>query len=201
MFACFQLAPDAGPRLPYVLIGFAPRLTAARWGDSTERMVSSPRSSPLCASRSSSPNPGSSRRTTSPWSTGFNEEGGRFRSLDHGAAPSTPACFDLDEMLAVTDLDGTSVSEALTAIGYDGTDTPPRSDHLCRDPHRTGARILEREGHRHRCRRVQLVHAEARHRTFSASSPPHRSPRPWADRHDAPRRCREGRPRCCRGGR
>ena len=52
--------------------------------------------------------------------------------------------FDLDEMLAVTDLDGTSVSEALTAIGYAGTDTPPEAISYA-EIHIEQGRILERE--------------------------------------------------------
>src|SRR5699024_11660784 len=49
-----------------------------------------------------------------------------FRSSIMGSSVYA-GLFDLDEMLAVTDLEGTSVAEALEAIGYDGTDIPPEA--------------------------------------------------------------------------
>ncbi|WP_240689908.1 M20 family metallo-hydrolase [Brevibacterium sp. S111] len=73
----------------------------------------------------------------------FNEEGGRFAPSIMGSSVYA-GLFDLDEMLAVTDLDGTSVSEALTAIGYAGTDTPPEAISYA-EIHIEQGRILERE--------------------------------------------------------
>ncbi|WP_181273936.1 M20 family metallo-hydrolase [Brevibacterium oceani] len=73
----------------------------------------------------------------------FNEEGGRFAPSIMGSSVYA-GLFDLDEMLAVTDLDGTSVAEALATIGYDGTDTPPEAITYA-EIHIEQGRILERE--------------------------------------------------------
>ncbi|WP_166969298.1 M20 family metallo-hydrolase [Brevibacterium atlanticum] len=73
----------------------------------------------------------------------FNEEGGRFAPSIMGSSVYA-GLFDLDEMLAVTDLEGTSVADALTAIGYAGTDTPPEAITYA-EIHIEQGRILERE--------------------------------------------------------
>ncbi|RBP62003.1 N-carbamoyl-L-amino-acid hydrolase [Brevibacterium sanguinis] len=73
----------------------------------------------------------------------FNEEGGRFAPSIMGSSVYA-GLFDLEEMLAVTDLEGTSVAEALAAIGYAGTDTPPEAITYA-EIHIEQGRILERE--------------------------------------------------------
>ena len=73
----------------------------------------------------------------------FNEEGGRFAPSIMGSSVYA-GLFDLDEMLAVTDLEGTTVAEALGAIGYAGTDTPPEAISYA-EIHIEQGRILERE--------------------------------------------------------
>lgn len=73
----------------------------------------------------------------------FNEEGGRFAPSIMGSSVYA-GLFGLDEMLAVQDLEGTSVAEALAAIGYNGTDTPPEAISYA-EIHIEQGRILERE--------------------------------------------------------
>ena len=73
----------------------------------------------------------------------FNEEGGRFAPSIMGSSVYA-GLFDLDEMLAVRDLEGTTVAEALSAIGYAGTDTPPEAISYA-EIHIEQGRILERE--------------------------------------------------------
>lgn len=74
----------------------------------------------------------------------FNEEGGRFPPSIMGSSVFTGA-MDEQEMLAVRDLDGVSVAEALEAIGYRGCD--PRPDVAgYAEIHIEQGRILEREG-------------------------------------------------------
>ncbi len=73
----------------------------------------------------------------------FNEEGGRFAPSIMGSSVYA-GLFDLEEMLAVRDLEGTSVAEALSAIGCAGTDTPPEAISYA-EIHIEQGRILERE--------------------------------------------------------
>ncbi|MCM1013021.1 MULTISPECIES: M20 family metallo-hydrolase [unclassified Brevibacterium] len=73
----------------------------------------------------------------------FNEEGGRFAPSIMGSSVYA-GLFDLDAMLAVRDLAGVSVAEALAAIGYAGTDTPPDAISYA-EIHIEQGRILERE--------------------------------------------------------
>ncbi|SDS24731.1 N-carbamoyl-L-amino-acid hydrolase [Brevibacterium sandarakinum] len=73
----------------------------------------------------------------------FNEEGGRFAPSIMGSSVYA-GLFDLDEMLAVRDLEGVSVAEALAAIGYNGIDTPPEAISYA-EIHIEQGRILERE--------------------------------------------------------
>ncbi len=73
----------------------------------------------------------------------FNEEGGRFAPSIMGSSVYA-GLFDLDEMLAVNDLGGTTVAEALTDIGYAGIDTPPEAVSYA-EIHIEQGRILERE--------------------------------------------------------
>ena len=73
----------------------------------------------------------------------FNEEGGRFAPSIMGSSVYA-GLFDLEEMLAVEDLEGTSVAEALETIGYSGTDTPPEAISYA-EIHIEQGRILERE--------------------------------------------------------
>jgi len=73
----------------------------------------------------------------------FNEEGGRFAPSIMGSSVYA-GLFDLEEMLAVEDLEGTSVAEALKTIGYAGTDTPPEAISYA-EIHIEQGRILERK--------------------------------------------------------
>lgn len=74
----------------------------------------------------------------------FNEEGGRFPPSIMGSSVFA-GLMDEAEMLAVRDLAGVSVAEALDAIGYRGTD--PRPDVAgYAEIHIEQGRILEREG-------------------------------------------------------
>ncbi|MGB3483890.1 MAG: M20 family metallo-hydrolase [Mycobacterium sp.] len=74
----------------------------------------------------------------------FNEEGGRFAPSIMGSSVCA-GLMDSDTMRAVRDLDGVSVAEALDAIGYLGTDTPPQIAGYA-EIHIEQGRILEREG-------------------------------------------------------
>lgn len=74
----------------------------------------------------------------------FNEEGGRFAPSIMGSSVYT-GLKDREEMLAVTDLDGVTVREALSAIGYLGDDEPPTPAGYV-EIHIEQGRILEREG-------------------------------------------------------
>jgi len=73
----------------------------------------------------------------------FNEEGGRFAPSVMGSSVFT-GLFDLEEMLNVTDLQGISVREALSGIGYLGTDPTPKVAGYA-EIHIEQGRILERE--------------------------------------------------------
>lgn len=74
----------------------------------------------------------------------FNEEGARFAPSIMGSSVYA-GIKDRDEMLAVTDLAGTTVEEALRAIGYLGTDEGPAAAGYA-EIHIEQGRILEREG-------------------------------------------------------
>jgi N-carbamoyl-L-amino-acid hydrolase len=74
----------------------------------------------------------------------FNEEGGRFAPSIMGSSVFA-GLMDEDEMLAVRDLAGVSVAEALEAIGYRGTDARPAVAGYA-EIHIEQGRILEREG-------------------------------------------------------
>lgn len=74
----------------------------------------------------------------------FNEEGGRFAPSIMGSSVFA-GLMDEDEMLAVRDLSGVSVDEALAAIGYRGTDARPDVAGYA-EIHIEQGRILEREG-------------------------------------------------------
>jgi N-carbamoyl-L-amino-acid hydrolase len=74
----------------------------------------------------------------------FNEEGGRFAPSIMGSSVFA-GLMDEDEMLAVRDLSGVSVDEALAAIGYRGTDARPEVAGYA-EIHIEQGRILEREG-------------------------------------------------------
>ncbi|MBW4094805.1 MAG: M20 family metallo-hydrolase [Acidobacteria bacterium] len=73
----------------------------------------------------------------------FNEEGGRFAPSVMGSSVFT-GLFDREQMLNVTDLQGTSVREALTTIGYLGADPAPHVASYA-EIHIEQGRILERE--------------------------------------------------------
>lgn len=73
----------------------------------------------------------------------FNEEGGRFAPSIMGSSVFA-GLMDETEMLAVTDLAGVSVREALTEIGYLGTDPRPEIAGYA-EIHIEQGRILERE--------------------------------------------------------
>ncbi|AKS30729.1 M20 family metallo-hydrolase [Mycolicibacterium goodii] len=74
----------------------------------------------------------------------FNEEGGRFAPSIMGSSVFA-GLMDEDEMLAVRDLSGVTVDEALTAIGYRGADARPEVAGYA-EIHIEQGRILEREG-------------------------------------------------------
>lgn len=74
----------------------------------------------------------------------FNEEGGRFAPSIMGSSVFA-GLMDQGEMLAVRDLAGTSVAEALEAIGYLGSDERPEVAGYA-EIHIEQGRILEREG-------------------------------------------------------
>lgn len=74
----------------------------------------------------------------------FNEEGGRFAPSIMGSSVFA-GIKDRDEMLAVRDLAGTSVAEALSSIGYLGSDEAPEAAGYA-EIHIEQGRILEREG-------------------------------------------------------
>jgi N-carbamoyl-L-amino-acid hydrolase len=74
----------------------------------------------------------------------FNEEGGRFAPSIMGSSVFA-GLMDQEKMLAVKDLAGTTVAEALGAIGYLGTDERPEIAGYA-EIHIEQGRILEREG-------------------------------------------------------
>ncbi|MGV0811318.1 M20 family metallo-hydrolase [Mycolicibacterium boenickei] len=74
----------------------------------------------------------------------FNEEGGRFAPSIMGSSVFAGLMSE-DEMLDVRDLSGVSVAEALTAIGYRGSDPRPEVAGYA-EIHIEQGRILEREG-------------------------------------------------------
>lgn len=74
----------------------------------------------------------------------FNEEGGRFAPSLMGSSVFA-GLKDREEMLAVTDLEGITVGDALSAIGYLGSDEPPTPAGYV-EIHIEQGRILEREG-------------------------------------------------------
>ncbi|MFB0833971.1 M20 family metallo-hydrolase [Arthrobacter halodurans] len=75
----------------------------------------------------------------------FNEEGGRFAPSIMGSSVFA-GLMDQDRMLAVRDLQGTSVREALEGIGYLGADERPEVAGYA-EIHIEQGRILEREGY------------------------------------------------------
>jgi N-carbamoyl-L-amino-acid hydrolase len=74
----------------------------------------------------------------------FNEEGGRFAPSIMGSSVFA-GLMDEEAMLRVTDLDGTTVRDALDAIGYRGTDPRPTAAAYA-EIHIEQGRVLEREG-------------------------------------------------------
>ncbi|GAA4377185.1 M20 family metallo-hydrolase [Paeniglutamicibacter cryotolerans] len=74
----------------------------------------------------------------------FNEEGGRFAPSIMGSSVFAGS-MDEAKMLAVKDLAGTTVAQALEAIGYLGTDVRPELAGYA-EIHIEQGRILEREG-------------------------------------------------------
>ncbi|HCG56842.1 MULTISPECIES: M20 family metallo-hydrolase [Brevibacterium] len=138
MFACLEFVPDA----PYVLIGS--HLDSQPLGgrfDGAYGVIAA-----LFAALRVKENVAESGQTPRfnlavvNW---FNEEGGRFAPSIMGSSVYA-GLFDLEEMLAVCDLEGTSVAEALAAIGYNGADTPPEAISYA-EIHIEQGRILERE--------------------------------------------------------
>lgn len=75
----------------------------------------------------------------------FNEEGSRFAPSIMGSSVHA-GLMDREEILAVRDLAGTSVRDALTAIGYLGDAAGPRELAAYAEIHIEQGRILEREG-------------------------------------------------------
>ncbi|MDQ8706120.1 M20 family metallo-hydrolase [Streptomyces sp. LHD-70] len=74
----------------------------------------------------------------------FNEEGGRFAPSIMGSSVFA-GLMDEQAMLAVTDLEGVTVAEALDAIGYRGSDPRPTPVAYA-EIHIEQGRVLEREG-------------------------------------------------------
>lgn len=75
----------------------------------------------------------------------FNEEGSRFAPSIMGSSVFS-GLMDREEMLAVRDLDGGTVREALEGIGYLGTSQGPQQLAGYAEVHIEQGRILEREG-------------------------------------------------------
>ena len=138
MFACLEFVPDA----PFVLIGS--HLDSQPLGgrfDGAYGVISA-----LFAALRVKENvteSGQVPRFNLAVVNWFNEEGGRFAPSIMGSSVYA-GLFGLEEMLAVRDLEGTSVAEALAAIGYNGTDTPPEAISYA-EIHIEQGRILERE--------------------------------------------------------
>ncbi|MDN6175566.1 MAG: M20 family metallo-hydrolase [Brevibacterium sp.] len=138
MFACLEFVPDA----PYVLIGS--HLDSQPLGgrfDGAYGVISA-----LFAALRVKENiaeSGQVPRFNLAVVNWFNEEGGRFAPSIMGSSVYA-GLFDLDETLAVQDLEGISVAEALAAIGCNGTDTPPEAISYA-EIHIEQGRILERE--------------------------------------------------------
>lgn len=138
MFACLEFAPDA----PFVLIGS--HLDSQPLGgrfDGAYGVISA-----LFAALRVKENiaeSGQVPRFNLAVVNWFNEEGGRFAPSIMGSSVYA-GLFGLDDMLAVENLEGTSVAEALAAIGYNGTDTPPEAITYA-EIHIEQGRILERE--------------------------------------------------------
>ncbi|WP_158890553.1 M20 family metallo-hydrolase [Amycolatopsis anabasis] len=74
----------------------------------------------------------------------FNEEGSRFKPSMMGSAVYTGK-MPLEEALAVTDLDGVSVEEALARIGFLGEQDGPRAA-FAAEIHIEQGRVLDKEG-------------------------------------------------------
>jgi N-carbamoyl-L-amino-acid hydrolase len=74
----------------------------------------------------------------------FNEEGSRFPPSIMGSSVFA-GLFDQDQMLAVTDPEGVTVEEALSKIGFLGTDERPATAGYV-EIHIEQGRVLEREG-------------------------------------------------------
>lgn len=75
----------------------------------------------------------------------FNEEGGRFAPSLMGSAVYADN-MNLDEMLAIEDVDGITVQEALDGIGYRTERAGPKNIAGYAEIHIEQGRILEREG-------------------------------------------------------
>jgi N-carbamoyl-L-amino-acid hydrolase len=75
----------------------------------------------------------------------FNEEGSRFAPSIMGSSVFS-GLMDRDEILAVRDLEGCTVRDALEGIGYLGTSQGPRELAGYAEVHIEQGRILEREG-------------------------------------------------------
>ncbi|GAA1855921.1 M20 family metallo-hydrolase [Brevibacterium marinum] len=138
MFACLEFAPDA----PFVLIGS--HLDSQPLGgrfDGAYGVIAA-----LFAALRIKENiaeSGQIPRFNLAVVNWFNEEGGRFAPSIMGSSVYA-GLFGLEEMLAVRDLEATSVAEALAAIGYNGNDTPPEAISYA-EIHIEQGRILERE--------------------------------------------------------
>ena len=144
MFACLQLVPTAAdaPSAPYVLIGS--HLDSQPLGGRFDGaygviagLFAALRVKEQFAESGLQP---TFNLAVVNW---FNEEGGRFAPSIMGSSVYA-GLFDLDEMLAVQDLEGNTVAEALAAIGYNGTDSPPEAISYA-EIHIEQGRILERE--------------------------------------------------------
>ncbi|MCD1287757.1 MULTISPECIES: M20 family metallo-hydrolase [unclassified Brevibacterium] len=147
MFACLQLVPESSdttgtPTAPYVLIGshLDSQPLGGRFDGAYGVIAALFAALRVKESLAESGQVPEFNLAVVNW---FNEEGGRFAPSIMGSSVYA-GLFDLEEMLAVEDLEGTSVAEALKTIGYAGTDTPPEAISYA-EIHIEQGRILERE--------------------------------------------------------
>ncbi|WP_197379722.1 M20 family metallo-hydrolase [Mycolicibacterium mengxianglii] len=119
MYGCAELMPEA----PYVLVGshLDSQPTSGRFDGAYGVLAAA-----YAAGRLAADPPDGTRLNVAAvnW---FNEEGSRFSPSLMGSGVYIGK-FDAATILDTAALDGTTVREALTAIGFHGSDTPPRAD-------------------------------------------------------------------------
>ena len=119
MYGCAELVPDA----PYVLIGshLDSQPTSGRFDGAYGVLAAA-----YAAARLQADPPDGVRLNVAAvnW---FNEEGSRFQPSLMGSGVYIGK-FDADDILDVADLSGVTVREALSTIGFQGTDPAPRAE-------------------------------------------------------------------------